>query len=491
MPRTSQDPASSIGLVESLLEGLPNPVFVKDENHRWVLLNAAFCDFMGRSRSELIGKFDVDFFPPDETRVFWATDDEVFAGAGVNENEEHFTDSSGRQHTIITRKTLHTDEHGRRLLLGVITDITERKRVDESLRESEERFRIAFQTSPDWVNISRVDNGVYIAVNEGFLKSTGWSEAEVLGRSSLDIKLWDDPASRDRIAETIKRHGCAENMEVRFRAKDGRLVLGLVSARLIAINGETVLLSITRDITDWKRALDKIKESETRLRAFVESDVIGISFSDVEGHVYDCNNELARIIGRSREEVLAGKVSWVDISCREDRSLDETALVEAAETGHCRPFEKHYLRPDGTLVPVQVGYVLLEPERRKSVAFILDITERKRVEGALRESQATLDLALRSAQMGTWQWDIVAGRRRFDDQSCRLLGLNPATFTGAAAEFFAAVHPDDREKLNAAAARAIEEGVPYDPEYRSVWPDGSIHYICSRGGLPETPQVVH
>lgn len=106
--------ASSIGLIESLLEGLPSPVFVKDEDRRWVLLNTAFCDFMGRARGELIGKSDADFFPPDETPVFWATDDQVFAGAGINENEEQFTDSCGRVHTVITRKSLHIDEQGRR-----------------------------------------------------------------------------------------------------------------------------------------------------------------------------------------------------------------------------------------------------------------------------------------------------------------------------------------------------------------------------------------
>lgn len=68
-----------------------------------------------------------------------------------------------------------------------------------------------------------------------------------------------------------------------------------------------------------------------------------------------------------------------------------------------------------------------------------------------------------------------------------MLGLNAATFAGAAAEFFAALHPDDREKLRAAASAAMEQGVPYDPEYRAVWPDGSIHYICARGGITRDP----
>ncbi|MCZ7383067.1 MAG: PAS domain S-box protein [Candidatus Methanoperedens sp.] len=109
--------------------------------------------------------------------------------------------------------------------------------------------------------------------------------------------------------------------------------------------------------------------------------------------------------------------------------------------------------------------------------------QRKRAEDALRENEARLDLALRSARMGVWHWDIIENRRYFDDQVCHLLGINPATFTGAAEEFFGAVHPDDRETIKAALARTIEQNVPYEPEYRAVWPDGSVHYITARGRL--------
>jgi PAS domain S-box-containing protein len=85
--------------------------------------------------------------------------------------------------------------------------------------------------------------------------------------------------------------------------------------------------------------------------------------------------------------------------------------------------------------------------------------------------------------MGVWHWDIIENKRYFDDHVCHLLGINPATFTGAAEEFIGAVHPDDRETIKAAMARTIEQDVPYEPEYRVVWPDGSTHYITARGRL--------
>jgi two-component system CheB/CheR fusion protein len=120
----------------SFLDSLPNPVFVKDERHRWVFLNKSYCDLMGHAREELLGKSDYDYFPREQADVFWAKDDAVFSSGALNENEERFTDAAGREHVIITRKTIHADANGRRFLLGVITDITDRKRMEDELRRS-------------------------------------------------------------------------------------------------------------------------------------------------------------------------------------------------------------------------------------------------------------------------------------------------------------------------------------------------------------------
>ena len=101
----------------------------------------------------------------------------------------------------------------------------------------------------------------------------------------------------------------------------------------------------------------------------------------------------------------------------------------------------------------------------------------------LQDTVARLDLALGSADMGAWQYDIIEDRRVFDDRTCRLLGIEPATFAGTAEEFFSVIHPGDVDQVRAALERTIAEDVPYQPEYRVVWPEGDVHWISSRGRL--------
>ncbi len=118
-----------------------------------------------------------------------------------------------------------------------------------------------------------------------------------------------------------------------------------------------------------------------------------------------------------------------------------------------------------------------------NVSLKSEITERRQALEDLRESNTQRDLALRSANMGVWHWDIKQNRRHFDNQVCHLLGIVPESFTGTEEEFFRIVHAGDREKVMAALNKTLEQDVLYESEYHVTWPDKSIHYILSRGKL--------
>lgn len=148
--------------------------------------------------------------------------------------------------------------------LAIIRDITERKRAQDALKEEEEKFRLTFQTSPDSININRFEDGMYIEVNEGFTRIMGYNPEDVIGKTSLELNIWVNTEDRDELVRGLKEKGYYNNLEAQFRKKNGEIVYGLMSARIINFKGAPHIISITRDIDDRKLAETKIVEAMRR-----------------------------------------------------------------------------------------------------------------------------------------------------------------------------------------------------------------------------------
>ncbi len=136
LAKANQDLAASRNYLNKIINAAPDPIFVKDRQHRWVLINDAFCSMTGLQRQELINKSDYDFFSENEADEFWAKDEIVFTTGEENLNEEKLTDANGVVRTILTKKTLHTDENGDLFLVGIIRDISEYKTIEAQLRQA-------------------------------------------------------------------------------------------------------------------------------------------------------------------------------------------------------------------------------------------------------------------------------------------------------------------------------------------------------------------
>jgi len=140
--------------LEDILNGLDDPIFVKDEQHKWVLMSDTMCDFMGYPKEELIGKTDYDFFPKEQADIFWEHDDHVFSTEEVDLNEEEFTSADGIVHTISTKKSVFRDATtGQRILVGAIRDITERKQSEDIIAKRAAELEIVAQVSTAALNI--------------------------------------------------------------------------------------------------------------------------------------------------------------------------------------------------------------------------------------------------------------------------------------------------------------------------------------------------
>jgi PAS domain S-box-containing protein len=131
--QSTSAPRLSDSVLLRILEAMPNPLFVKDAAHRRILVNQAWERFTGKRREDVLGRTDYDFFPRELADVYWKNDDEVFASGGTTQHEERLTDESGRDRWVITRKTVVSDESGQPVLVGILTEITERRQMEAEL----------------------------------------------------------------------------------------------------------------------------------------------------------------------------------------------------------------------------------------------------------------------------------------------------------------------------------------------------------------------
>jgi PAS domain S-box-containing protein len=176
----------------------------------------------------------------------------------------------------------------------IASDITQRKKAEDDLRQSEEKFRLAFATSPDAICLTRARDGAFLDANQGFERVLGYTKAELAGKTSQEVNIHADPEDRSRIMAGVWEHGSISNYEARFVTKDGRVVTGLTSAALLELDGETCVLSITREIEQLKQAeADKARLAD-QLRQAQKMEAIGTLAG---GIAHDFNNILAAILG--------------------------------------------------------------------------------------------------------------------------------------------------------------------------------------------------
>lgn len=156
--------------------------------------------------------------------------------------------------------------------LIIVRNITDRKQAEEALRISEEKFSKAFSSSPDFITISTLEEGRFIEVNESFLRSSGYSREEVIGRTTADLGIWTQPEERAMIRQTLQNHGAILALEFEFFKKSGEILVGLLSAEVINLENELCVLAVTTDITQRKQAEEVLRQSEAKYRELAQQE---------------------------------------------------------------------------------------------------------------------------------------------------------------------------------------------------------------------------
>ena len=379
--RTKAELQSSEERFRTLIETMNDAFGIQDEDGFIKYANSRQCEMLGYSREELIGRRFADFFDEESRQTLMEQLDKRRQGQRGS-YEVTFVRKDGERVTAIISGAPVFDEAGNfKGSFGVGTDITERKRTEDALRESEDRFRITFQTSPDAVNINRLSDGLYIDVNEGFTELTGFTKDEVIGKTSLDIDIWSDPDDRKRLVAGLKKTGHVRNLEAKFRYKDGRVRTGLLSARIIVIKGEPHILAVSRDVDDWKKAENALRNSEATLSTLLQAAPIGIGQVSEDRTLRWTNDRLCEMLGYTREE-LSGQRARILYESDEEylrvaREKHPTVLRHGSGS-----VETRFRRKDGSTFPVLLSSssVVRGDVSHGMVFTAMDITERNRAE---------------------------------------------------------------------------------------------------------------
>jgi PAS domain S-box-containing protein len=370
-----------------LVENADCIILHRDGDGRILFFNEFAERFFGFAAGEVIGKNVVGtIVPPVDSagRDLAAMVREIGSDLeryADNENENIRKDGS-RVWVHWTNRIIRNKAGGVEIL-AIGRDITDRRLAAAALRESDEKFRKAFYTSPDAVNINRLEDGRYVSINEGFTRMTGYTEGDVLGRTSLDVSIWTDPEDRRRLVAGLKEEGEVRNLEALFRIKNGEIRCGLMSASMIDLKGEPHLLSITRDITERKLEEQKFRGSLELFLAVFEHVQAGIFLIDAAAHtIVSVNPMAAKLCGVPQQEIL-GKVCHNWICPAEEGACPITDCGQRIDNA-----ERVLLNGQGKEIPVLKTVVPVQIAGRDYLLeSFVDLTERQRLSGQLLQAQ--------------------------------------------------------------------------------------------------------
>ena len=376
--------------LQVLIDTIPNPIFYKDVHGRYLGCNSAFEEHLGISRVQLIGRTVYDVAPVELAEIYHKADLELFERQGVQMYEAKVRHADGTHRTVIFYKSVFLDVDGTPAgLVGTILDITDRKRVEEALKETEDKFSKAFYNAPVLLTISDIETGVYLDVNNKFVELSGFSRDEVIGKTSLELG-WLTPENRNPLVLALQEHCRVTDMELEVNSRERGRIRCIYNGEIITVAGKKRLLSIALDITERKRAEDALRELEERFHQLFAQNWDAVVLMTRENHdVVDVNQAAADLFGYSREEMT--QLGCCSFMVPDDIRKFINVVPGPFETGSVQADKVTIIRKDGARVPVSIRCKLMSLKDGDVVyCSIRDISERIRLEKEMKETQARL-----------------------------------------------------------------------------------------------------
>jgi PAS domain S-box-containing protein len=526
-PQHQQENFSTAFLLQ-ILNGTETPFFVKDRQHRWILLNDACCNFLGRQREELIGKSDYDFFSKAEADVFWEKDELVFTTGQTNENEESITDARGVTYLISTKKSLFTDSTGKEFLVGAIRDITKYRQVENELRSSKYLLQLVIENMPQAVYWKDCDS-VYLGCSRKFAQIVGVDSPEnILGKTDYDLPWkieeaeWYQECDRRVMESQIPEYGFIETQlqadgkqrwvatnKIPLYDEDGNLIGILGNFEDITIHKQAELAlqelneelesrveartaQLSRVVTQLEEEISERISIETQLRSsqqllqLVMDNIPQLIFWKDRNLTYlGCNENFARGAGLSSPENIVGlndyDLPWTQEESDRYREWDLRVILSGIPELHIIETQR---RKDGNLIWVETNKIPLRDAQGNVVGILgtsEDITERKRTEEALRQSEAKLQKLSANVPGMLYQFRLCPegsfSLPYVNSGSYEIFGLTPEEIQVKPKLIISYIHPELRQDFENSINNSAQTLQPWCWEGQLILPTGQVKWV--------------
>lgn len=286
--RAEEAMRESVRELQSVFDATLTALLIIDDNGIYIDANPAACELFHLPKQDLLGRKASDFVP-SEYDVESLRSEFIKAGK-----------LSGEIQIIAADESIHDIEYNAVLNilpgrhLSAIRDITERKKAESDLKNSEDKFSKAFHSSPEMMSISRMSDGKYLDVNQSFVELIGYTHEEAIGRTAYDLDVWVEFDDRIRIIQMLRERKTVRNLEILFRTKSKNIFTGLLSAETIELSGEQCLLTIVSDISERKKveierenarkALEEVYERERRIAETLQRNFLPDRHLEIDGY---------------------------------------------------------------------------------------------------------------------------------------------------------------------------------------------------------------
>ena len=469
---------NQLEVYQSILEEAVDAIFIGEPNGNHILVNKAAEELTGYNKKELLSLNIMNLFSEQTLNIDPLNYEALNSGSVITMEREIIKKDGTSVPVEMKSKKLSNGN-----LQSIVRDNSEKLKSKQELKESEEKYKILFESSPSGILFATSD-GTIINANRTLREMLGYTESDLVGKNVSDIS---HPDSRNTVKYNLEKILTGETLNhvVKSIKRDGSAIFNLLYEKKVRIEGYgDCIISIANDITKQINAENKLKEIEEVKKNILEHSNNVFYSHTINHEITYISPQIKQLLGYEPEEAM---IKWTDLIT--DNPINEIAFKktsEAISTGiKQKPYQVELKTKDGKVKIVEVNEdpVVVNGKTVSIVGALIDITEKKKAELALAEAKEQFQFAIEGSDVGVWDWQVQTGETVFNEKWANIIGYSLAELQPVSIDtWIHFCHPDDLPVTRKLLNEHFNGGTDtYEAEFRMKHKSGKWVWILDRG----------